>query len=216
MTGYSATDRRFRGEGTGGADSYHVGGYATWLADAGWYVDGVFKANKIQQNFAVVATDGRSVKADSHQNAIGVSVETGRQVRFGLGWFVEPQVALSMLRASGASYRASNGLQVDADSGNSMRLRVGSLLGRRIALANGGTVQPYVKLSLSQELDGKSTVRTNGVATQTDLSGGLAELGVGVAASLGTNHRLYADYGYASGARLDNPWSVGMGYRYSW
>ncbi len=216
MTGYSSTDRRFRGEGTGGADSYHVGGYATWLADAGWYVDGVFKANKIQQNFAVVATDGQSVKADSHQNAIGVSVEAGRQVQFGFGWFVEPQVELSMLRASGASYRASNGLQVDADSGNSMRLRVGSLLGRRIALANGNTVQPYVKLSLSQELDGKSTVRTNGVATRTDLSGGLAELGVGVAASLGTNHRLYADYEYASGSRLDKPWMVSMGYRYSW
>lgn len=216
MTGYSSTDRRFRDEGTGGADSYHLGGYATWLADAGWYVDGVFKANSIQQNFAVVATDGQSVKADSHQNAIGVSVEAGRQIPFGVGWFVEPQVELSLLRASGASYRASNGLQVDAGSGNSMRLRVGSLLGRRIALANGNAVQPYVKLSLSQELDGRSTVRTNGVATRTDLSGSLAELGVGVAASLGTNHHLYADYGYASGARLDKPWAVSMGYRYSW
>ncbi|AJG19340.1 autotransporter outer membrane beta-barrel domain-containing protein [Cupriavidus basilensis] len=216
MTGYSSTDRRFRDEGTGGADSYHFGGYATWLADAGWYVDGMFKANKIQQNFAVVATDGQSVKAASHQNAIGVSVEAGRQMPFGFGWFVEPQVALSMLRASGASYRASNGLQVDAGSGNSMRLRVGSLLGRHIAFANGNAVQPYLKLSLSQELDGRSTVRTNGVATRTDLSGGLAELGVGVAASLGTNHRLYADYGYASGARLDKPWTLSMGYRYSW
>ncbi|MGT2511937.1 autotransporter outer membrane beta-barrel domain-containing protein [Cupriavidus basilensis] len=35
-------------------------------------------------------------------------------------------------------------------------------------------------------------------------------------ASLGTNHRLYADYEYASGARLEQPWMLSMGYRYTW
>lgn len=216
ITGYSSADRRFHDEGGGGADSYHLGGYATWLADTGWYVDSVLKANRIRQDFKVTATDGQSVKAKSYQNAIGMSVEGGRQIRFGEGWFVEPQVALSMLHAGGANYHASNGLGVNAGSGNSIQLRVGSLLGRRYELANGNAVQPYIKLSQSQEFDGKSTVRTNGIATRTDLSGGRTELGLGIAASLGANHRLYADYEYASGSRLDQPWSLSMGYRYTW
>ncbi|BBN53710.1 hypothetical protein TRE132_18350 [Pseudomonas chlororaphis subsp. aurantiaca] len=95
-------------------------------------------------------------------------------------------------------------------------LRVGSLLDRRYALPGGSAVQPYLKLGHTQEFDGKSTVRTNGIATRTGLSGGRNELGLGIAASLGTQYRLYADYEYVSGSTLDKPWSVSMGYRYTW
>ncbi|MCB2255484.1 autotransporter outer membrane beta-barrel domain-containing protein [Pseudomonas chlororaphis] len=216
MTGTSNVDRRFPGDGKGTADSYHVGAYATWLDDRGWYVDGVLKANRIQQDFKVSATDGQPVKARTQQNAIGLSVEAGRQITFGEGWFVEPQVGGTLLHARGADYRTSNGLQVDAGSGNSKQLRVGSRVGRRYPLPDGSTVQPYVKLGHTQEFDGRSTVRTNGIATRTDLSGGRDELGLGISASLGSRHHLYADYEHVSGSTLDKPWSVSLGYRYAW
>ncbi|MGE7957820.1 autotransporter outer membrane beta-barrel domain-containing protein [Pseudomonas sp. NPDC089530] len=216
MTGTGSVDRRFPSDGKGSADGYHFGAYATRLDDSGWYVDSTIKASRIQQDFKVVATDGQPVKARTHQTAIGLSLEAGRQIALGQGWFVEPQVGASMIHASGAHYHASNGLRVDAGSGDSTQLRIGSRFGRRYDLPGGGAVQPYVKLGQVQEFDGKSTVRTNGIATRTDLSGGRTELGLGVAASLGNRHQLYADYEYANGSRQEKPWAVSAGYRYSW
>lgn len=214
LAGYSYSDRTFPGEGRGSADSYHLGGYATWLADTGWYVDGVLKANHIRQDFKVEASDGRSVKGKTSQNAIGATLEIGRQLQLGAGWFIEPQAGMAVNHVSGDSYRTDNGLDVSAGSGASLQFRVGSLLGRRFALGNGNVVQPYVKLARSHEFDGKSTVRTNGIATRTDLSGGRTELGLGVSASMGDSHRLYVDYEYVDGAKLGKPWSVSAGYRY--
>ncbi|WDD91466.1 autotransporter outer membrane beta-barrel domain-containing protein [Burkholderia sp. FERM BP-3421] len=214
LAGYSYSDRTFPGEGRGSADSYHLGGYATWLADTGWYVDGVLKANHLRQDFKVETTDGRSVKGKTSQNAIGATLEIGRQLQLGAGWFIEPQARMALNHVSGDSYRTSNGLDVSAGSGASLQFRAGSLLGRRFVLGNGNVVQPYVKLARSHEFDGKSTVRTNGIATRTDLSGGRTELGLGVSASMGDSHRLYVDYEYVDGAKLGKPWSVSAGYRY--
>lgn len=216
MAGYSNTDRLFPGDGKGSANSYHLGGYASWLSDNGWYVDAVLKANRIPQEFKVTTTDGKSVKARTAQNAVGVSVEAGRQIPLAQGWFVEPQVSIATVRVGADKYRTDNGLQVEAGAGNSLQLRTSILAGRRIELANGNVIQPYAKVGWVQEFDGKSTVRTNGVATRTDLSGGRKELALGVAASVGKGHRLYADYGYAGGSKEGKPWSLNVGYRYAW
>lgn len=216
IAGYSSADRHFSGDGSGSANSYHLGAYTTWLADSGWYVDGVLKANRIQQDFKVEATDGQRVKGKTSQNAIGATLEAGRQLQLGEGWFVEPQAGMAVVHVNGDNYRASNGLDVSAGAGNSLQLRAGSALGRRIELANADFIQPYVKVGRAQEFNGKSTVRTNGIATRTDLSGGRTELGLGIAAALGASHRVYADYEYANGSKLDKPWSVSAGYRYTW
>lgn len=216
LAGYSDVDRSFRGEGKGSADSYFLGGYITWLADNGWYIDGTLKANHIQQDFKVEATDGRRVTGKASQNAIGVTLELGRQMQLSKGWFIEPQAGVSAVHVNGDRYRASNGLQVSAGSGDSFQLRVGSVLGRQFELTNGDFISPHVKLARVQEFDGKSTVRSNGIPIRTDLSGGRTELGLGLGAALGRNHHLYVDYEHTFGSTLDKPWSVSAGYRYTW
>ncbi|MBB1628653.1 hypothetical protein A9974_25775 [Achromobacter sp. UMC71] len=216
MAGYSRADRKFADEGNGGTDSYHVGGYATYIANSGWYVDTVAKVNHMKHDFKVEATDGAMIKGNYKNQGVGVSVEAGRQVDLANGWFIEPQAELAVFRANSARYRLNNGMRVAAEGGSSVLLRVGSLVGRRLEMSNGNTVQPYVKIGWSQEFDGKSVVRTNGIGTRTDVSGGRAEVGAGVIAALGKDHRLYADYEYKKGSRFESPWAVNMGYRYTW
>nr|WP_295375799.1 autotransporter outer membrane beta-barrel domain-containing protein [Pseudoxanthomonas sp.] len=216
VAGYSQTERRFGGEGTGRTRSVHLGGYATFLADDGWYFDALVKNNRFDSRFNVVATDGRSVRAHTRQNGIGLAMETGRQWRFGDGWFLEPQAGMTLLHINGDAYRTSNGMRVKADGGNSLQLRTSALLGRHIPLADGGFVQPYLKLGEVREFDGRGTVRTNGIATRTDLSGSRTEYGLGVTGSVNGRHHLYADVERADGERFDKPWSVNVGYRLSW
>lgn len=216
MVGYSDVDRRFPDDGKGGADSYQVGSYATWVGDGGWYLDGVFKANRILQDFDVTATDGKAVTASSSRGAVGVSLETGRQFQLADDWYVEPLLGASTVRVGSDRYRASNGLLVEGDGGNSLQLRGGVLIGRRFLLNDGKVLQPYVKVARAHEFKGKGVVRTNGIATNTDYSGGRTDIGLGLAAMLGTNHRLYTDYEYSSGKQMDRPWAFNLGYRYSW
>lgn len=216
LMGYSHAQRKFEDEGRGGTDSYHIGGYATYIADSGWYLDAVAKVNRMKHDFKVQATDGANVEGGYRNRGAGASLEAGRQMGFGNGWFVEPQVEVSVFHASGASYRMSNDMRVVSGSGNSTLLRANALVGRRIELTNAKQVQPYVKFGWSHELDGKSVVTTNGIDTRTDLSGGRAELGAGVIAALGGRHRLYADYEYRKGSRFESPWGINAGYRYVW
>ncbi|MFY3201065.1 autotransporter outer membrane beta-barrel domain-containing protein [Achromobacter xylosoxidans] len=216
MAGYSRADRDFDDEGKGNTDSYHVGAYATYIADSGWYVDAVAKVNHMRNDFKIQGTDGAAVDGDYRSNGVGMSLEAGRQIALNNGWFVEPQVQATVFHAGGGSYTASNGLRVDAESGNSVQLRAGSLFGKRIALGNGNEIQPYVKAAWIQELDGKSDVHTNGIATRTDLGGGRALVGAGVIGTVGQRHRLYADYEYQNGSGFESPWAVNVGYRYTW
>nr|BFD42608.1 pertactin autotransporter [Pseudomonas sp. FFPRI_1] len=216
LAGYSQADRSFHSEGKGNADSYFLGGYVTWLADNGWYLDSLLKANRIRQDFKVQATDGESVKGKTTQSAIGATLEIGRQLQLGEGWFIEPQAGLSVAHVSGDHYRTSNDLDVSAGAGNSRQLNAGLQLGRRFDLGKEDFIQPYVKLAQVHEFDGKSTVRSNNIPIRTDLSGGHTKLGLGISAALGEHHRLYADYEHAGGSQLDKPWSVSAGYSYTW
>ncbi|WP_157838814.1 autotransporter outer membrane beta-barrel domain-containing protein [Achromobacter sp. DH1f] len=216
FAGVSHTDRRFGGEGNGRTTSYHGGAYATYLDKSGWYLDGVVKVNRFSSRFDVTATDGRSVRAKTQTGAVGASLEAGRRVHIGGNWFVEPQAQVTVVRTGGDAYRASNLLQVDAAGGNSIQLRAGSLLGRRIELQGENFIQPYARVGWLQEIDGKSVVHTNGVARRTDISGGGVELGAGVTAALASRHKLYADYRYSAGGRVGTPSAFSLGYRYVW
>lgn len=83
-------------------------------------------------------------------------------------------------------------------------------------LANGNIVEPYARLGWAQELGADNAVYTNGIRHVTRSRGGFAEARVGVGALLGKRHALYADYEYAKGARFEAPWTLQLGYRYSW
>ncbi|NYS11435.1 autotransporter outer membrane beta-barrel domain-containing protein [Achromobacter xylosoxidans] len=216
LAGYSRANRDFADEGKGNTDSYHVGAYATFIADSGWYLDAVAKVNRMRHDIKVESTDGSAVKADYHNNSLGLSLEGGRRIPLDNDWFVEPQVQAAWFGVGQANYRMSNDLHVQADSGNSVLLRASSLIGKRFSLANGAEIQPYVKIGWIQELDGKNVVRTNEVATHTDMSGGRAQIGIGAIGALGKSHHRYADYEYQKGSGYESPWAVNIGYRYTW
>lgn len=216
FAGLSYGDRRFADEGDGRSNSYHAGAYATYLADSGWYLDSVLKVNRFANRFNVTTTDGREVSAKTRTAAAGLSLEVGQRVEFGQRWFAEPQGQVAVVRTGSDRYTASNGLMVSAEGGTSVQVRTGALFGKRFELQGDGFIQPYVKVGWVQELAGTSSVRTNGISTRTDLSGGRAELGLGVTASWSNAHRIYADYQYSGGQRLDVPSAFSLGYRYVW
>ncbi|WP_439810966.1 autotransporter outer membrane beta-barrel domain-containing protein [Bordetella bronchiseptica] len=215
LLGYTYADRTYPGDGGGKVKGVHVGGYAAYVGDSGYYLDTVLRLGRYDQQYNIAATDGGRVTADYRARGAAWSLEGGRRFELPNDWFAEPQAEVMLWRTSGKRYRASNGLRVKVDANTATLGRVGLRFGRRIALAGGNIVQPYARLGWTQEFDSTGDVRTNGIGHAGAGRHGRAELGAGVDAALGKGHNLYASYEYAAGDRINIPWSLHAGYRYS-
>ncbi len=216
VAGYTNGRIKFDRGGTGDDDSVHVGAYATYIEDGGFYMDGIVRVSRIRHAFKVDDAKGRRVRGQYRGNGVGASLELGKRFTWPGAWYVEPQLELGAFHAQGADYTASNGLRIKDDGTNSMLGRLGLHVGRQFDLGDGRVVQPYMKLSWVQEFDGKGTVRTNDIRHKVRLDGGRTELAVGVASQLGKHGSLFGSYEYAKGSRQTMPWTFHVGYRYAW
>ncbi len=216
VAGYTNGRIKFDRGGTGDDDSVHVGAYATYIEDGGFYMDGIVRVSRIRHAFKVDDAKGRRMRGQYRGNGVGASLELGKRFTWPGAWYVEPQLEVAAFHAQGADYTASNGLRIKDDGTNSMLGRLGLHVGRQFDLGDGRVVQPYMKLSWVQEFDGKGTVRTNDIRHKVRLDGGRTELAVGVASQLGKHGSLFGSYEYAKGSRQTMPWTFHVGYRYAW
>lgn len=216
MAGYSQSDLDLQRGTSGSVDSYYAGLYSTWMNPAGYYVDALLKANRFRNKADVRMSDGAKAKGDYNNYGVGASVEVGKHIELGDAWYLEPFVQGSMLWVEGEGYGLDNGLEARSNHANSMLGKVGSHLGRRVPLANGGFVQPYIKLAAAHEFARNNKVNVNGNRFTDDLSGTRGEVGAGVAAQITDVLQVHADTSYSSGDAVEQRWGVNLGLRYSW
>lgn len=216
MAGQGEARQNF-GEGSKGQiDSAMLGTYATYIDQNGVYVDSVLKYTHLDNKVDITSNMGQKVDAKYKNHALAASVEVGKQIDLGQGWFVEPQLELQTFRVGSGDYTASNGLKVEQDAVTSVQSRVGSLFGRNMKLDNGMTVQPYAKASWITEHAGDSHVSVNDVSLDSKLPGSRAEIGGGVILQTAEKHKFFIDAEYTKGDGIEQPYSVNVGYRYAW
>ncbi|MGJ3351862.1 autotransporter outer membrane beta-barrel domain-containing protein, partial [Morganella sp. Je.2.23] len=68
----------YRG-GDGTVRSYHLGLYTTYMADNGFYVDGIAKVSRLKNKFSVSDSQNSNVSGDGSSTGISVSAEAGRK-----------------------------------------------------------------------------------------------------------------------------------------
>lgn len=215
LGGYSTSQLNLEKGSDGRVNSYYLGAYSTWLSDSGYYVDAIVKANRFQNKADVRMSDGVKAKGDYDNYGVGGSVEVGKHIKFANDWFVEPYVQGSLLWVQGDSYGLNNGLQAHSSKADSFVGKVGSHVGRTIALDRGGFVQPYVKVAVAHEFARNNEVRVNSTTFKDDLSGTRGELGAGIAAQLTDVLQVHADIDYSNGEQIEQPWGVNIGLRYN-
>ncbi|OAT21457.1 hypothetical protein M979_0316 [Buttiauxella noackiae ATCC 51607] len=203
-------DTTIQGENSGGYGtagynstlSTYVGGYATYTAQSGFYVDNVLQYGnhnidlKNGQNQNTYSPDGNSFIA---------SVETGYPILFGdTTWFIEPQAQLiwqhsdfdSVILEGDAKTRAS----IDAD--DAIIGRIGARLGAEYE-TGVGKVKPYVRVNLWQQLsDGQdnatfeNTTNNAGKSVLTaDQQYSSTEAAVGATWTIAKNAEAYTEIG---------------------
>ncbi len=213
LGGYSKSDLDLSRGTSGKIDSYYAGAYGTWLADDGYYLDGVLKLNRFRNKAKVAMSDASQAKGDYSNTALGGWVEFGRHIKLADNYFLEPFAQLSSVVVEGKDYRMDNGLKAKNDRTHSLLGKVGTSAGRTIALNDGGVLQPYVRVALAQEFSRSNEVSVNDAKFDNSLFGSRAELGAGVSVSLSERLQVHADFDYMKGKHIEQPWGANVGLR---
>ncbi|WP_414813223.1 autotransporter outer membrane beta-barrel domain-containing protein [Pseudomonas alliivorans] len=213
LGGYSKSDLDLSHGTSGKIDSYYAGAYGTWLADDGYYLDGVLKLNRFRNKAKVAMSDASQAKGDYSNTAVGGWVEFGRHIKLADDYFLEPFAQLSSVVVEGKDYHMDNGLKAKNDRTHSLLGKVGTSAGRSIALKDGGVLQPYVRVALAQEFSRSNDVSVNDAKFDNSLFGSRAELGAGVSVSLSERLQVHADFDYMKGRHVEQPWGANVGVR---
>lgn len=217
MAGHSNSDLNVARGASGQVKSYYLGLYATWLdAASGYYFDGVAKVNRFDNSSEVNLSDGTRTDGDYSNHGVGASLEFGRNIALGNGYFVEPYTQWSAVDIQGASYHLDNGLRVKGDNTRSLLGKAGATFGRNFDLGDGQTAQPYVRAALAHEFAANNAAKVNDHRFSDDIAGSRGELGVGVALSFADRWQVHADFDYSNGERIEQPWGANVGLHYSW
>ncbi|WP_248796668.1 autotransporter outer membrane beta-barrel domain-containing protein [Pseudomonas sp. MWU13-2105] len=216
MAGHSRSDLSLSRGTSATVDSYSLGAYGTWLREDGYYLDGVLKLNRFDNQADVSMTNGTQAKGDYDNFAYGGSLEFGKHIKLREDVFVEPYTQLSSVLVKGSNYQLDNGLRADNGRTVSVLGKAGATLGRNLELPDGGLLQPYLRVAMAHEFSrNDNTVKVNGIAFDNSLYGSRGELGVGVSAALSKDLQLHADFDYMKGEHIEQPWGVNLGLRYA-
>ncbi|MBV6752197.1 autotransporter outer membrane beta-barrel domain-containing protein [Pseudomonas chlororaphis] len=217
LAGHSNSDLSLKGGTTGNVKSYYVGGYTTWLEpETGYYFDGVVKLNRFENESKVAMSDGTQSKGNYGTTGIGGSAEFGRHIKLDNDFFVEPFGQLSAVTIRGKNYNLDNGLQAEGDQTRSFLGKVGATVGRNLTLDSGTVVQPYLRAAVAHEFAKNNEVKVNNTVFNNDLSGSRSEFGAGVAVKLSKDLQVHADFDYANGKSIEQPFGANVGLRYNW
>ncbi|MGE1177804.1 autotransporter outer membrane beta-barrel domain-containing protein [Pseudomonas sp. BW7P1] len=217
MGGYSQSDLNLEHGTSGTVKSYYFGPYVTWMdRDTGYYVDGVLKFNRFQNEAKVGLSDGTRAKGDYDNWGVSASVEAGRHIKLRNDYFIEPFAQFSAAQIQGKRFSLDNDMQADGDRTRSFLGKAGTTFGRNFDIGNGAVAQPYVRAAIAHEFANNNEVKVNNNVFNNDLSGSRAEFGTGVAVALSDKWQVHVDLDYANGEHIEQPWGGNVGVRYSW
>lgn len=216
MGGYSQSDLDLQQGTTGKVDSYYLGAYVTWADDSGFYVDSVVKLNRFQNESSVGMSDGSITKGAYASHGLGATVEAGQHIKLANDYYVEPYAQVAALVVQGSDYTLGNGMKAEGDQTHSVLGKLGVTAGRHFDLGDDRLIKPYVRAAWAQEFASRNKVEVNGNAFNNDLSGARAEFGVGVAMTMTDRVSLHADVEYSHAEKIQQPYGVNAGVRYSW
>ena len=196
--------------GDGKLTNTRMGIYHSWLGDSGHYYDVVVKTGKMYNELG--AYD--STKISGHYRAwnTSISAEYGYRKQLVKGYFIQPQVELTLGRINGAGYTADNGTYINQDAINSLVARAGISIGQQLERGSY-----YLTASVLHEFSAKSKVTTGQGAfastIEQDLKGTALELALGGNIKMGKNNNMYLEAARSFGGKTINKWQLQAGFR---
>ncbi len=198
----------------GNVDSHSFGAYAQYLANNGYYVNGVVKANKFNQDIHVTSADN-SASGNTNFSGMGVAVKAGKHINHN-HLYVSPYVAMSAFSSGKSAVKLSNGMAAQSSSTRSMIGTLGVNAGYRFVLKNGVEMKPYVSASVDHEFAANNKFRVNQEMFDNNLNGTRVNTGAGLNVNITPNLSVGSEVKLSSGKNIKTPVTVNLnvGYRF--
>ncbi|MGL5600969.1 MAG: autotransporter-associated beta strand repeat-containing protein [Silvania sp.] len=174
----------------------YLGGYATWTADNGFWVDNVLQYGRHSLR---LKTEGKTYEPDG--NSLTASVEIGKPYQLGESrWQLEPQAQLIWQHSSfdDIDVKGDTRTKAHIDAGDSVTARIGTRLVGHYQTRDG-EMTPYVRVNLWQGMGGSDDTRFSNNTATTHLSAGQryssTETAAGATWSVKPNLQFYGEVG---------------------
>jgi outer membrane autotransporter protein len=228
--GYGRMDRKFNTDAPAGAttmpytvnhaagvtDSIHGGLYGTLTTKTGWYIDGILKVNGFDNTFSTYAITGETMDARYNTFAVGGSLEAGRRIDIGKGWYVEPQLQAACVILGGNEYVTTSGIDVELRWGTTTQTRAGLMIGRTFKTGFGELFQVYLKAHVASQWTTDMQLIADGERFTPTIKGDRVEGGGGLAWLPGSRIQIYVDFETAKASYYNKPWGINFGLRRGW
>ncbi|ENA3445111.1 autotransporter outer membrane beta-barrel domain-containing protein [Yersinia enterocolitica] len=200
-------------QSSGSVESNSLGAYAQYLANSGYYLNGVLKTNQFKQNLNIDAK-GSSASGNANFSGLGLAVKAGKHINID-ELYVSPFVAMSSFTSGKSQYQLSNGMEAQSQGARTTTGTIGMNTGYRFVLNSGAEIKPYAIFSVDHDLMAKNDVLINNEMFDNSLKGTRANAGVGVNVNLTSNLSVGSEVKVSKGKNIATPMTINMGVAYT-
>ncbi|HDV7160905.1 TPA: autotransporter outer membrane beta-barrel domain-containing protein [Yersinia enterocolitica] len=200
-------------QSSGSVESNSLGAYAQYLANSGYYLNGVMKTNQFKQNLNITAK-GSNASGNANFSGLGLAVKAGKHITID-ELYVSPFVAMSSFTSGKSQYQLSNGMEAQSQGARTTTGTIGMNTGYRFVLNSGAEIKPYAIFSVDRDLMAKNDVVINGEMFDNSLKGTRANAGVGVNVNLTSNLSVGSEVKVSKGKNIATPMTINMGVAYT-
>lgn len=213
FTSHSSSNIKSDYQSSGSVESNSLGAYAQYLANSGYYLNGVMKTNQFKQNLNVTAK-GSNASGNANFSGLGLAVKAGKHITID-ELYVSPFVAMSSFTSGKSQYQLSNGMEAQSQGARTTTGTIGMNTGYRFVLNSGAEIKPYAIFSVDHDLMAKNDVVINNEMFDNSLKGTRANAGVGVNVNLTSNLSVGSEVKVSKGKNIATPMTINMGVAYT-
>lgn len=210
---YSSSNIKSDYQSSGSVESNSLGAYAQYLANSGYYINGVLKTNQFKQNLSVTAKGG-SATGNTNFSGLGLAMKAGKHININ-EMYISPYVALNTFSSGKSQYQLSNGMEAQSQGARSTTGTLGMNTGYRFVLNGGTEIKPYAIFSVDHDLMASNKVMVNNEMFDNNLKGTRANAGVGVNVNLTSNLSIGSEVKASKGKNIATPMTINMGVAYT-
>ncbi|MGE4775107.1 autotransporter outer membrane beta-barrel domain-containing protein [Yersinia enterocolitica] len=200
-------------QSSGSVESNSLGAYAQYLANSGYYLNGVLKTNQFKQNLNINAKDNNA-SSNANFSGLGLAVKAGKHITID-ELYVSPFAAMSSFTSGKSQYQLSNGMEAQSQGARTTTGTIGMNTGYRFVLNSGAEIKPYAIFSVDHDLMAKNDVMINNELFDNSLKGTRANAGVGVNVNLTSNLSVGSEVKVSKGKNIATPMTINMGVAYT-
>ncbi|WP_246107180.1 autotransporter outer membrane beta-barrel domain-containing protein [Yersinia kristensenii] len=200
-------------QSSGSVESNSLGAYVQYLANSGYYLNGVFKTNQFKQTLSVTS-EGNNATGAANFSGMGLAVKAGKHINID-AMYVSPYVALNTFSSGKSQYKLSNGMEAQNQGSRTTTGTLGMNTGYRFVLNSGAEIRPYAIFSVDRDLMASNKVMINNEMFDNSLKGTRANAGVGINVNLTSNLSIGSEVKVSKGKNITTPMTINMGVAYT-